>query len=292
MAIELETNVKSFIVYQTDNKPTLKKYIKTISQMVDAAYDDKGGYAGDSSPRALLKNTDRAKLVFDSNSRILACALYRADLGGFKRFCSAGIRHDNNARKAVDLIVKDDIEPYDNWYWVEASGFIEKLFKKNDGNPIPNYLAAEFLKIDPTKLTLDVDGVHYIRHVGSAKVPVKKIIFGFKDRESAEKACKAVADYKEFKLDTNKIFEDDTNVDTAAQVIRRVFELHDEWKCNEMLPVWDKKLKLALSEVAAAREKYEVGSSKARMLDALISRAKTCLSEMPRLVVRRFNVEV
>lgn len=216
--------------------------------------------------------------------------MYRTDLGGFKRFCSAGISKNSESRKAVEIIVKDDILPFDNWYWVEASGFIETLFKKNNGYPIPNYLASEFLRLDPTKLNLDKDGIHYVRTSGSAKVPVKKMIFGFKDKASAEKACSSIANYEDFRLNVNKLLEDDTNVDIACQIIRQIFEFHDEWQCNEMLPLWYKQIVKAVKEVKQRINAADIDSNEKRMLMAIISRANKCLTEMTKIQVKQLKI--
>lgn len=283
-------DVKPFKCYWLDDKAKLKQFIDAISQMVDVAYASKGGYVGDSSSKSLLKNTDRAKLVFGNDRKLLAIALYRTDLGGYKRFCSAGIPHDNQSLDAVKTIVKDDIKPYSNWYWVEASDFIETLFKQFGGNPIPNYLAYEFLRLPELKLSLDADGVHYTRTVGTAKRKMKKMIFGFKDKATAEKACLSVANYEDFKLNTNKLLENDTSLDVACQVIRQVFELHDEMKCNEMLPSWHKAIVNAIDDVKHSLVKKNLPKSKQTMLKGVLARAQTCLSEMPKLVVKQFHV--
>lgn len=289
-SIELQSldNIQPMICYFVDNKKILKTFISKISNMVEIAYAKSGGYAGDSSPKSLLKNTDRAKLVFDINNELIAIALYRTDLGGFKRFCSAGIPENAISLQAVQTIVQDDIEPYDNWYWVEASGFIETLFKRFGGNPIPNYLANEFLRLSPDKLLLDDDGVHYIRTVGSAKIPKKKMIFGFKDKAIAEKICLNIANYEDFKLNVNKLFESDSDVDIACQIIRQIFEFHDEWNCNEMLPEWFDQIKLAITKIQD-KLKHDISSEHKRMLIGVLERAKTCMSEMPKITVKKFK---
>lgn len=289
-AVELQSlrDIQPMICYFLDNKKILKSLISKISTMVKTAYAKHGGYAGDSSPRSLLKNTDRAKLVFDENNELIAIALYRTDLGGFKRFCSAGIPSNDISLQAVQLIVQDDIEPYDNWYWVEASGFIETLFKRFGGNPIPNYLANEFLRVNSDKLSLDADGIHYTRAVGNAKVQKRKMIFGFKDKALAEKACLSVANYNDFKLNTNKLFESDSDIDVACQIIRQIFEFHDEWDCNEMLPVWFNQIKLAIEKVQK-KLNSNISNEDKLMLTGVLKRAKTCIAEMPKITVKKFK---
>lgn len=177
---------------------------------------------------------------------------------------------------------------YDNWYWVEASGFIETLFKRFGGNPIPNYLANEFLRLSPDKLSLDDDGIHYVRTVGSAKIPKKKMIFGFKDKAIAEKICLNIANYEDFKLNVNKLFESDSDIDIACQIIRQIFEFHDEWNCNEMLPEWFDQIKLSITKIQD-KLKHDISSEHKRMLIGVLERAKTCMSEMPKIIVKKFK---
>jgi hypothetical protein len=193
--------------------------------------------------------------------------------------------------EAFELMSITDIKLYNNWYWVEASDFIEKLFKLNNGNPVPNYLAAEFLKLDSSKLTLDPDGVHYIRLAGSARKPLKKMIFGFKDKETAKKVCSAVANYEDFKLNVNKLFETDNEIDVACQIIRQIFEFHDEWKCNELLPEWYKQLKDSVLKVRNYLAHKGISKNDKRILTGVLARANVCLSEMTKLTVQQFHVK-
>ena len=88
LILENELNYDVKII---DDKDVLKQYKKEIFNLIRDAYSDKGGFAGADNPRTLIKDTDRAKIVFDSEGKILACALYLVDLGGYKRFGSAGI---------------------------------------------------------------------------------------------------------------------------------------------------------------------------------------------------------
>lgn len=294
---ESEVKIEPFTVLVVDDKEFLKKYRNDIFNLIQRAYADKGGFAGADNPRTLIKDTDRAKLVFNDNGEIIACALYRTDLGGIKRFGSAGIPGDSQSLNAVEDIIKTDIEPYDNWYWVEASDAIEHLFKKHNGNPIPNWVAETLLdlasnnagfRIDPT------DNVHYFRTVGESEK--RKMIFGFKDEETKKAAYAAVQNYGEFKLGVNemdkKISESSDKfaqeIECARKFISRLFDLHYEDKVNEMLPEWNTRLINSMKLIDANINR--VPPNKVEMYRAALRRGETCIEDMTVIEFRQIEV--
>ena len=237
-------------------------------------------------------------MVFDDNGEIIACALYWIDYGGFKRFGSAGINGNSESLKAVEDIIKSDIEPYNNWYWVEASDAIEHLYKKNGGNPIPNWIVGEALRIskDDTSFRIDkTDEVHYFRLIrGKDK---RKMMFGFKDEETKNRAYSAVKDYAKFKLDVNSIkeriseSEDDivVELEKARKFIRGMFDLHYEYGFNEMLPEWQKELLHYMDVIENNMDK--IPEDKKRMYKASLDRAETCLEEMDLIEFKKIEVK-
>lgn len=276
-----------YVVQVINDKEFLKRRRNEIFTLVQNAYASKGGFAGADNPRTLVKDTDRAKIVFDDNGEIIACALYRIDIGGFNRFGSAGIRGNSESLKAVEDIIKSDIEPYTNWYWVEASDAIEHLYKKNGGNPIPNWIVGETLGLsheDKGFRVDDSDDVHYFRLIrGSEK---RKMMFGFKDEETKNKAYSAVADYGEFKLGVNgmdrRISEStDRNhqeMEEARKFICRLLDLHYEDGFNEMLPEWRDRLLHCMDVIEDNIDKAP--EDKRPMYRASLNRAETCLEDM------------
>jgi len=176
--------------------------------------------------------------------------------------------------------------------WVEASGGIEHIFKEEGGNPIPNAFAAEFLKIDPKKLTLHSDGLHYDREIGLEHDVITKMIFGFKDRASAEHICKRVADYEAFKLEANKIVKLYSEADSdqakseewACAIANQLHDLRFECNCNELLPHWKKallKAKDILQDAIKLKDDLKLRSC--------LNIVNDCLSEMPLLVIHQFH---
>ena len=96
-------------------------------------------------------------------------------------------------------MVYSDIEPYDGWYWVEASGAIEKLFKKNGGNPIPNHVAVRQIGAKGKDASLMDDGVHYETYYGQDRTPEVKMMFGFKNQDVYDRVMSEIDDYGKFK---------------------------------------------------------------------------------------------
>ena len=293
----MENEYAPYVVHVIEDKEFLKSRKNEIFTLVQNAYSDKGGFAGADNPRTLIKDTDRAKLVFDDNGEIIACALYWIDYGGFKRFGSAGIKGNSESLKAVEGIIKSDIEPYDNWYWAEASDAIEHLYKKNGGNPIPNWIVGEALRIskDDTSFRIDkTDEVHYFRLIrGKEK---RKMMFGFKDEETKNRAYSAVKDYAKFKLDVNSIkeriseSEDDivVELEKSRKFIRGMFDLHYEDGFNEMLPEWQKELLHYMDVIEDNMDK--IPEDKKRMYKASLDRAETCLEEMDLIEFKKIEV--
>lgn len=295
----MANNYPPYVVHVIDDKEFLKGKRNEIFTLIRNTYSDKGGFAGADNPRTLIKDTDRAKLVFDENGKLIACALYYVDIGGFKRFGSAGISGNELSLKAVEDIIQSDIEPYDNWYWVEASGAIEHLFKKHNGNPIPNWIVKDLLELNedtPAGFRIDEsDNVHYFRDIGGREQ--RKMMFGFKDKEARNLAYSSVADYGEFKLGVNgmdrriseSIDKVQQEIEEARKFIRRLFDLHYEDGFNEMLPEWRDRLVHSIDTINDNLDK--IPEDKQRMYKASLDRAETCLEDMTMIEFKKIEVK-
>ena len=283
-------------VVVVDDKETLTRYRNEMYSMLEKAYADKGGFKGASSPRTLIKNTDRAKIVFDVSGRILALSVYRTDFGGYKRFGSAGIKGNKSSLEAVNAIIKSDIEPYDNWYWVEASDAIEHLFEKNNGNRIPNYFIWHYLNMDngDDRITLDDDGYHYFRNI--AGDVIRKSLFGFKDESTKEMVMSQVSEIglKYLRTDNMDKRIDESNGDInqrlreARVYLSRLFDLHVEEGFNEMLTEWRDR---ALDSINLIHDNFEqIPDNEKTMFKGALSRGETCLEEMTVLRFKKIEV--
>ena len=288
-------------VYVTNDKDFIMKYSNEILSLVKNAYRLIGGNKS-LTRKEDFKNVYIAKFVFNSNDKIIALALYRNDLGGFKRFASASNKNDPKYLDAVQAIIKNDIEPYDNWFWVEASGPIEHYFKKHNGNPIPNYLVYKFLR-KPKKdiVELNADGVHYKRFLNTSDYePTEKIIFGFKNQASMDLVMDKIDNYGQFKIDVNDtlhdLFEDepyatdDKKSLTAASVFIQELDEKYEGGFNEMLPSWKEQLKYAIVRFLKEQKKLNLSSSERSYVDGNLNTARFLIKRMPLLKVHQFHL--
>ena len=296
-----ESKYPAFVVNVIEDKNFLVSHYSEIMTLINNAYAPLGGYKG----RPLSKKTtfdmvDLAKIVFDRNHNMIALALYSKHLGGNKRFCSAGIRGNQESREAVENIVKHDIAPYDGWYWVEASGTIEKLFKKSNGNPIPNHLAHKFLQKPAKDLVLDDDGIHYTRSLGEHGPELKKMIFGFKNLDYAKKAMEAVDNYEKFKKDVNQAVEEILEDDSTASKVKKeltgaiyITNSIEDWQeygeLNELTPTMAKELQGAIDSLTRLKSDSSLSGEERQMAKSNLVMADGILSSTPVLRLQQFH---
>ena len=258
-----ESKYQAHVVNVIEDKEFLISHESEIMTLINNAYAPIGGYKG----RPLSKKTpfdmvDLAKIVFDANHSIIALAMYSKHLGGNKRFCSAGIRGNQESREAVESIIKHDIAPYDGWYWVESSGTIEKLFKKFGGNPIPNHLAHKFLQKPAKDLDLDEDGIHYTRALG-----VEEIL---EDDSSASSSKRDL---------------------TGAIYITNTIEDWQEYGgLNELTPTMAKELQAAVDSLTLLKTDSSLSSEERQIAKSNLAMADGILSSTPVLQLKQFHI--
>ena len=292
---------KPFEVYVTNDKGFITKHANEMFNLIQQSYDRLGGNISIHEPNDIADKSSVVKVVFNNINQIIALALYRDDLGGHKRYTSASNLKDPNYYDAVQAIIINDIEPYDNWYWVEASGKIEEYFIKHNGNPIPNHLVHKFLR-KPKKDIVELceDGAHYKRFLSSTdNTPTQKIIFGFKDKSTMDKVMAGVDNYDQFKIDVNDaikdLYEDDNNItdddkslEAASVFIQELDEKHDEG-FNEMLPSWKEQLKSAIARFLKEQKKKSLSFNKTSYINANLNTAKRLIKKMPLLQPHQFK---
>lgn len=286
-------DIKPNVVYLTDDKEFMAKYISEIYDMFVQGYADKGGMIIDSKEK-LLSDINLMKIVFSNSLDVLACFTYKYFAGGKKLFLGAA-RKTPEGKHAIQEIIKSDIEPYDNWFWGEVSGPIEHYFKKHNGRPIPKELVHLFVgtKRNITPSPDPNDPVHYTRKIGNLSNPIEKSMYGFKNEEMAKAVIESIDNYEEFRLSANalpdKLNESLNNyLEDALVIVMELTELHEELKFNEMLPHWNKQLDLAIkymeenvSHIKDQNKKLQVKSS--------IQQGKILKRDMPLLQLHQFH---
>lgn len=282
------------------NKDFLKSRKHEIFDLVKKSYSEIGGFKGASTPRTLVKNTDLAKIVFDTDGKIVALSLYRTDVGGNKRFCSATNKQDPRYKEAHKAIIASDIEPYDGWYWAPVSGKNEHYFKKLGGNPIPNHIAVEMqnLSSDPS-LELDPDGVHF-SYLTKDNDPTRlvKMVFGFPSKVIYDKVMKVIEDYDSYRLSVNNtetyINEELTTLDKHHEAqcvfISRLFDLHNHEDFNELTIKIKDDLDSSISSLKAYLKNQDCNDVEAKRIKSVLRRAYACRDEMEVLEPHQFKM--
>ena len=171
------------------------------------------------------------------------------------------------------------------FYWVEASGAIEHLFKKYNGYPIPNVFVKEIINT-PGEITLCEDGVHYKRKIGLGNEVFEKMIFGFRDEGILEKIKTEFEDYEDFRKEINESLVFLDKVKEAFEVVNFFVEANEEQGLEDLFQDWYDSISQAISILK--EYKYYFGK-KSENLDWAIERGRLLLNEMPVIRVHTFN---
>lgn len=291
---DMPSNIVANTVYVTDDKNFAANRIDEIYSMLVNAYADKGGLIVH-SPEELLNKIQLMKFVFNPDKEILAITIYRYFAGGNKLFLGAATKTDQG-KDAIQLIIKSDIEPYDNWFWGEVSGPIEHYFKKHNGRPIPKELAGKFLRHKSTVIPSPDpnDPVHYTRQIADLPTPIEKAIYGFKDEAMAKEVMESIDEYEKFRLEVNSMPDklnesySDEVLEQALDIVIQINDMHEEFGFNEMLPSWNASL-----EAAVKYMKNHIASivdpAKKRQVTSSLEVADILKKEMPLLTINRFK---
>ena len=160
------------------NREFLWKFLNDGYKM--AGYES---FKGCDDSKHLIKNPNQIKIAFADNV-IIAVSVYTGYAGGYKCVgitATTDPEYRDVGKRAVEKIIQMDVCDFDRFYWCEASGSVEKMFKKNGGIAIPNTYAE--MMIGGVRV-LDEDGFHYERMIGNDME--NKMIFGFNDIETFE----------------------------------------------------------------------------------------------------------
>ena len=171
------------------------------------------------------------------------------------------------------------------FYWVEASGAIELLFKKYNGYPIPNVFVKEIINT-PGEITLCEDGVHYKRKIGLGNEVFEKMIFGFRDEGILEKIKTEFEDYEDFRKEINESLVFLDKVKEAFEVVNFFVEANEEQGLEDLFQDWYDSISQAISILK--EYKYYFGK-KSENLDWAIKRGRLLLNKMPVIRVHTFN---
>ena len=248
--------------YEFEDENRIKKYSHQVWNILQTAYKPEGGFYSYSSVKDMEKLTS-LMVICVKNRRIVACAIYRDDLGGQKLNGCGTIDGSNENKSLLRQIIRDDIENMEKYHWVEVSYPLEKWFKEMGGNPVPAQLAHSLLHKSKSKITILDDNVHYKREIGRDGMIATKIIYGFSSHSVYEKVMKNLESYTGFdnyaefkdyvnnlpKINENFDYLDNNENKEVALAMEIVIQIGNLWEDGgrELTPKMHKLLQQSIS---------------------------------------------
>lgn len=176
------------------------------------------------------------KITVDNDGEWLAMGVYNKKSNKYIGNKCIGITATTNkekrklAIKSIKDIIKNDVNNWDELYWIECSGKIEEYYKQTYAIPIQNIYLDYYLGEGSYKSYVnneDNDGFHYYRTINNTIQ--KKIIYGFNSIDTFNK-IKEYIDYKilDTLLEISKKYKKQYNIeDKSDQFITENEELLD-----------------------------------------------------------------
>ena len=182
-------NKEMFIIsYDINNNSSDREEIRKIlpilwDVLIQAYNNDIKGVA---NQEKLFKNSHLVRVVY-YKGQIVACGFYSTRLSGNKLMYGGAIRGELHeiGKQGFDAIIHRDIENIEEYNWVEASGTVEKAFKRHNAFMLPNKYVKQVLN---KEYILCEDGLHYERIFEDGVV--KKMIFGINSEQLLETISK------------------------------------------------------------------------------------------------------
>lgn len=257
-------------IHEIDNPYDIQKYGKYIWEILQNSYKPLGGFKSYETMQDMVNLISLAILCV-KNRRIVACAIYRDDLGGQKLNGCGTIDGSSQNKQMLRMVIQDDIKNIQKYHWVEVSQPLERWFKEEGGNPIPSKLAHKLLHKSQSKIQELGDGIHYNREIGLNHVVVTKAIYGFNSESTYNKVMNNLesltgfsnyGDYKTYVNNLPEIKEDidysDNNPDpTIAKAMEVVIQVGNIWEdgIREITPNIKKYLENSLSILSQYKNK-------------------------------------
>lgn len=251
----------------TPDMPEWNSYIKPnknqIFEFLDNGYRTAGlknGFLGCDGPKQIVRNSKLIRIAF-CNDVWVAMSVYTSYMGGFK---CVGITatSDRDFREigvnAVHEIVKTDVGLYDEFYWTECSGAVERLYDKYGGIKIPSEFFGQFIRGDYEI----VDEYHFEREFDNDVI--KKAIFGFNTPETFNmvyEKCKSYIDRSIEKIKSNNLNESGNSRKTGyLHMPEYIVDLFIELKMqNRMYDFPEASLKVLQENIVKLEKQIESG---------------------------------
>lgn len=256
--------------YDITDRQEIINYSSTIWSILQNSYKELGGFKSYNSKNEMAQTISLLTICVIKH-RIVACAIYRDDLGGQKLNGCGTLNGSNEQKKLLRNLIRDDIDNLQKYHWVEVSYPLEKWFKEFNGNPIPSTMVAKLLH--KSKIHELEDGVHYQREIGVNHEIVTKAIYGFKDENTYNKVMNNLekyagfTNYKSFKNHINSLpriveeidYKDNNTDETIALAMEIVIQIGNLWEdgYRELSPNMMRYLKNAVDILKQYEEKNQ-----------------------------------
>lgn len=249
-------HIATYMLKDPEDRDFITKNIDTIWDILTKGYENIGGFKGFQSKKDILKKSPMIKLGF-FDDEIVAVDVFNGYLGGNKSVGITCVKNENHEPGVmlVEMIIKENINNWNDWVWCEVSGKIEELYKKNGGLQISDIYLPIFLT---KRYTLVGDGYHYYhtfpddnKNVLSEKEKNLRVkcIFGLKDQDTydimLEDAYGPLLDFidrvNNNKLNENKVydryFSKKSEIEQSKMIIDRFIEMVENEKVYELPPI-------------------------------------------------------
>lgn len=216
MRFEQKRN-KMQLVYVVSQDEILK-CADVVFALCEESYRPIGGFKSLANKSDFGKRVNLLKLSLEDKDNgevdIGACGLYRFINDGYKAIGYASNKRVPGYLKCMQSIIQDDINKFDQWYWVESSHAIAHLFEKQGGYAIPNIYVLELTGHAVTESDLMPDGFGYRRKigVGDAATDVIKYMYGFMNRDTYNELMSIYGSLDNFVTEILKMKEPDKHL--------------------------------------------------------------------------------
>lgn len=191
----LRGNDITIIEYLKDSEEwnkTILPNIDRIWEFLQIGYN--GNFKGCDKPKKLKTNASLIKIAYNCDDWV-ALSVYNSYMGGNKcvGICRTRVNGlEELGRQGVEMIIRQDINNYDKFFWCECSDKIEEYYRNNKGINIPSAYAQTFL---PKAIITIIDEFHYSRPLGEDRKEATKTIFGFNTPETFNKIYSEMKEY-------------------------------------------------------------------------------------------------
>lgn len=208
-------SIQSFNMDNADDQSFIMGNKDKIWDLLQHSYEKLGGFKGFASRKDMMKKASMFHLGIQ-DGEIITVSVYNNYLDGNKcvgTACVTDEKHEN-AVKLLKFIVEYNIQNWNEWVWVEASGKIEEIFREYGGFNVPSKYVKIYLRNIPFDL---VDEYHYTRRIGGGIET--KTIFGFKDENTFEFLKKEITDKVNTFINKDKMNESFTDSENEVEQI-------------------------------------------------------------------------